>query len=84
MSTLKRSQTVQPLISSCPGSPAPTIGYVEQAITPHQRGRVCYQATYWFGICADARSLPAGMEVTVLGRQGNTLIVRPIAACSGT
>ncbi|MBE9141026.1 NfeD family protein [Nodosilinea sp. LEGE 07088] len=54
-------------------------GYVEQAIGPNHPGRIRYQATYWFGICDDGRSLPRGAEVTVIGRRGNTLIVEPIS-----
>ena len=73
-------QTVQSLAQIYLGSSAQTKGYVEQAINPNRRGRVRYQATYWFGICADARSPPPGTAVTVLGRQGNTLLVQPIVS----
>jgi membrane protein implicated in regulation of membrane protease activity len=76
----KSFQTVQSLAQTYPGVSTQAKGYVEQAINPNRRGRVRYQATYWFGICADARSLPSGMEVTVIGRQGNTLIVQPIVS----
>ncbi|MGD1859921.1 MAG: NfeD family protein [Leptolyngbyaceae cyanobacterium] len=62
------------------GTSQPTKGYVEQAISSNGRGRVRYQATYWFGICHDGRSLPKGAEVTVIGRQGNTLIVEPVVS----
>lgn len=79
---LKRQtlQTVKPLSQDYLGASRQTTGYVEQAISPTGRGRVRYQATYWFGICDDGRSLPQGAEVTVIGRQGNTLIVVPVAA----
>lgn len=76
----KSFQTVQSLAQTYPGLLAKTKGYVEQAINPNRRGRVRYQATYWFGVCADARSLPPGTEVTVLGRRGNTLLVQPIVS----
>jgi len=74
----KRLQTVRPLAQDYLGASRQTKGYVEQAISPDSRGRVRYQATYWFGICDDGRSLPKGTEVTVIGRQGNTLIVQPV------
>ncbi|MBD2109313.1 NfeD family protein [Nodosilinea sp. FACHB-13] len=80
MFNLKSFQKVQPLNPFYPGLLAQTKGYVEQAINPNRRGRVRYQSTYWFGICADARSLPPGTEVTVLGRRGNTLLVQPIVS----
>ncbi|ASC73294.1 hypothetical protein XM38_042580 [Halomicronema hongdechloris C2206] len=51
---------------------------VERIIQPGQRGRVHFQATYWFGICPDPVVLLPGMDVTVVGRRGNTLIVRPM------
>lgn len=80
MLKLKSFQKVQPIAQTYHGASAQTKGYVEQAISPNQRGRVRYQATYWFGICDDARSLPKGTEVIVIGRQGNTLIVEPIGS----
>ncbi len=79
MLTQKIPQAVKPLNQNYLGIPKPTRGYVEQAISPEGRGRVKFQATYWFGICDDGRSLPKGTEVTVIGRRGNTLIVEPIA-----
>lgn len=77
---LKRQtlETVKPLSQDYLGAERQTKGYVEQAISADGRGRVRYQATYWFGICDDGRSLPKGTEVTVIGRQGNTLIVAPL------
>ncbi len=80
MLNLKSFQTVQSLVQTYPGLSTQTKGYVEQAISPNRRGRVRYQATYWFGICDGSRSLPPGTEVTVLGRQGNTLLVQPIVS----
>lgn len=76
----KSFQTVQSLAQTYPGLSTQAQGYVEQAINPNRRGRVRYQATYWFGIRADARSLPPGTEVIVLSRQGNTLLVQPIVS----
>lgn len=78
MLKLKRLQTVKPLSQEYLGASRPSQGYVHQAISPDGRGRVRYQATYWFGICHDGRSLPPGTAVNVIGRQGNTLIVEPI------
>jgi len=76
----KRRQTVKPLSQDYLGASLPTKDYVEQAIHPDARGRVRYQATYWFGICDDGRSRPKGTEVNVIGRQGNTLIVEPLVS----
>ena len=78
MLTRKRLPTVKPLSQDYLGASLQTRGYVEQAISADGRGRVRYQATYWFGICHDGRSLPKGTEVNVIGRQGNTLIVEPL------
>jgi len=80
MLDFKHVQALQPLSQVYLGSSSRTVGYVERAISPTCRGRVRYRATSWFGICEDARSLPCGTEVTVLGRQGNTLIVKPVAS----
>lgn len=73
----KYSEAARPLPQAY-GASRHCKGYVEQAISPDSRGRVRYQATYWFGVCDDGRSLPKGTEVTILGRRGNTLIVEPI------
>lgn len=80
MLKLKRLQTVQPLSQDYRGASRQTQGYVEQTINPNGRGRVRYQATSWFGVCGDGRSLPKGTAVSVIGRQGNTLIVQPIVS----
>lgn len=80
MLNIKSFQTVQSLAEVYPDLSTQPKGYVEQAINPNRRGRVRYQATYWFGVCDSARSLPPGTEVTVLGRQGNTLLVQPIVS----
>lgn len=58
-----------------------SLAYVEEPIRPDRPGRVRYQATYWFGICQPPQSVPRGTEVIVTGREGNTLIVKPITAC---
>lgn len=80
MLKLQRLQTVKPLSQDYLGALRQTQGYVEQAINADGRGRVRYQATSWFGICHDGRSLPKGTAVNVIGRQGNTLIVQPIVS----
>lgn len=72
----KRFQTVRPSSQNSFDTMKPTIGYVEQAIGPECRGRVRYQATYWFGVCCDGQSFPKGSEVVVIGRKGNTLMVK--------
>jgi hypothetical protein len=57
------------------------LGEVEQAITPHQRGRVRCMATSWFARFyqpnGQAEVLP-GTTVKVIGRQGLTLLVMPV------
>lgn len=77
----KRLQTVQFFPQAGLSASRPKIGYIEQAISPNGRGRVRYQATCWFAICDDGRSLPKGTEVTIVGRRGNTLIVEPSLSC---
>ncbi len=57
------------------------LGEVEQAITPHQRGRVRCMATSWFARLyqpnGQTEVLP-GTTVKAIGRQGLTLLVMPI------
>ncbi|NET30510.1 MAG: protease [Cyanothece sp. SIO1E1] len=50
---------------------------VESDIEPGKSGRVKFQATYWFGCCAQDVRLPRGATVHVVGRKGNTLLVQP-------
>jgi len=61
----------------------PGTARVERAFGPNQRGRVFFEGTYWPAkfyipetlINAEVRSI-----VTVIGRQGLTLLVMPLAA----
>jgi NfeD-like C-terminal, partner-binding len=56
------------------------IAEVEETITLHQRGRVRFEATYWFARFYNPQgpieSLP-GTCVKVIGREGLTLLVMP-------
>lgn len=57
------------------------LGEVEQTITTHQRGRVRFMATSWFARFyqpnGQTEVLP-GTTVRVVGRQGLTLLVKPV------
>lgn len=57
------------------------LGEVEQAITPHHRGRVRFMATSWFARVyqpnGQTEVLP-GTTVRVIGRRGLTLLVMPV------
>ncbi len=54
------------------------LAVVVSDIKPFQKGRIQYQATYWFGRCEDQITLAAGMPVEVIRREGNTWVVRSI------
>ncbi len=60
----------------------PGTGIVEETITETQSGRVKFQATYWparyYGQDNQVTLLPND-QVTVLGRQGITLLVVPVS-----
>ena len=60
-----------------------TTARVERAITQNGDGRVYFQATYWparfYQTDCQAKALPGDM-VTIFGRQGLTLLVRPKTA----
>ncbi|NJL48920.1 MAG: hypothetical protein HC929_17435 [Leptolyngbyaceae cyanobacterium SM2_5_2] len=53
-----------------------SLAVVVSDIKPFQKGRIQYQATYWFGRCEDNVTLVAGMPVEVVRREGNTWVVR--------
>ena len=59
-----------------------TTARVEKTISPSCSGRVYFQATYWparfYQSDCQITSLP-GDNVTIIGRQGLTLLVRPKA-----
>ncbi|MEO0988626.1 MAG: NfeD family protein [Cyanobacteria bacterium J06639_14] len=52
---------------------------VSNEILPGKRGRVKYQATYWFAVTQTVmeRGLKVGKKVRVIERKGNTLVVQP-------
>lgn len=53
---------------------------VHNMITPLQAGRVSYKGTYWYGRCEEGNFdiIHPGEKVQVLGRVGNTLVVRRV------
>jgi membrane protein implicated in regulation of membrane protease activity len=55
-----------------------SLAIVVSDIKPFKRGRIQYQATYWFGRCEDNVTLVVGMPVEVVRREGNTWVVRSI------
>ncbi len=58
----------------------PLLGTVEQAIAPHQPGKVKFQGTYWYArfYQPDCQAnIPPGQTVTVVAREGMTLLVVP-------
>lgn len=57
-----------------------SVAVVVADIKPLQKGRIKYQATYWFGRCEDPVTLPKGTMVKVIRREGNTWVVRSIAS----
>lgn len=56
----------------------PALGQVIKTISPDQRGRIKFEATYWFARFHDpdikTNALP-GTLVSVIGREGLTLLV---------
>jgi membrane protein implicated in regulation of membrane protease activity len=49
------------------------------AIAPGQKGRVLYEGSPWQGRCQDiTRAIAAQTKVMVVGREGTTLIVKPL------
>ena len=58
---------------------------VEKSIAADQRGRVFYEGTYWPARFYSVNTLQAEVTdwVTVVGRQGITLLVQPKGAIAG-
>lgn len=52
---------------------------VTETISPGRKGWVRFHATSWSARCLQATTLPPDTIVAVLGRCGNTLIVKPIS-----
>ncbi|MEO0456750.1 MAG: NfeD family protein [Cyanobacteria bacterium P01_A01_bin.114] len=56
-------------------------GVVDRAISPHQPGRVYFKATYWparLSNQAITDSLKPGALVEIVGREGLTLLIKPL------
>lgn len=67
--------------------PEPLLGIVEQAIAFNQRGRVKFDGTYWPARFYDPdcqATVPPNQFVTVVARDGITLLVVPIDAAKPT
>ena len=61
-------------------SSAKNVARVERAITSGRGGRVYFQATYWPARLYQSdsqRTVLPGDMVTIMGRQGLTLLVKP-------
>ncbi|ASC70626.1 hypothetical protein XM38_015660 [Halomicronema hongdechloris C2206] len=56
---------------------------VTETIRPGRPGHVKYQATWWKARCPGNVTVESGARVHVLGRQGLTLIVAPLACRCG-
>ncbi|MBD0267142.1 NfeD family protein [Pseudanabaena sp. FACHB-2040] len=59
----------------------PGTARVERAIATDQRGRVYYEGTYWharFYSLNQQVQVEVAERVTVIGRQGNALLVQPL------
>ena len=58
----------------------PLPGIVDETIAPDQPGRVKFKATYWPAKLFRGYdlTLEPGQKVLVIGRQGITLLVRPL------
>ena len=69
----------QPRSPQMPPDPMRRQAVVSAAILPGKRGRVKYQATYWFAITPTSMpiGLKPGEKVRVIERRGNTLVVQP-------
>jgi len=63
-------------------SPSQCQGFVDQVVTPFRSGRVYFQATYWparLSQTSTSKKLPPGAPVEIVGREGLTLLIQPIA-----
>lgn len=54
------------------------LGTVAEIIQPGKRGRVSFQATTWFAVCAYHVVLPPKTPVRVIEHHDSTLIVEPV------
>lgn len=61
----------------------PGVGEVVKLITPNERGRVKFRASFWPARLhpdADPNSLSPKQSVVVVGRDGITLLVTPLVS----
>ncbi len=49
---------------------------LDQPVLPHQQTRVTYQGTSWLATNLGEESLKEGERVTIVGMDGNTLLIR--------
>jgi len=55
------------------------IAIVSDTITPHHRGRIYYQDTYWFAYAVNDALIPVDTPVELLQFKDNTWLVQAIA-----
>jgi inner membrane protein len=51
---------------------------LDQPVLPHQQTRITYQGTSWLATNLDAEPLNQGDRVTIVGMDGNVLLIRKI------
>jgi inner membrane protein len=51
---------------------------LDQPVLPHQQTRISYQGTSWLATNLDAELMNAGDRVTIVGMDGNVLLIRKI------
>lgn len=54
------------------------VAEVFKTISPYQRGRVRYHGTDWYAVSQQGLCILPKTKVLVLGREGNTLLVKPL------
>ena len=60
--------------------PSPVKGIVEKEIFGNQSGSIKYDGSFWrakLHQTDDIKNIPVGQTVSVIGREGNTLLVIP-------
>lgn len=61
--------------------PSEFMAVVKAEIAPGQLGRVKFQGVRWRACCDRPFAIPAGIEVRVIGRRSNILVVEPVEVC---
>ena len=56
------------------------VAVVDEQICLDQRGRVRYRGSYWYAISEQDICILPGTRVLVIGREGLTLIVKPLTS----